>query len=442
MHYALTFITYLFDMFIITLYLTHTLQNFKKRFAPFYILMLVCSEFCLYGCEILYIHFSSFLSTCITVLVSIFTTLILCLFFSSNLRSKLYVTLLFQFLVYVSEAIFTFVFSKLNPDFFAENNFPFLFTVMNVGSKAVLFILCLLVSIFFRKNNPKQQSEYKLLVLSTPVISIIIFACLPIQQIYLIDDVLFYKLLICCLVILNIINYILIQREYKSSMLQITNAKMEDQLRFQKEKYEQLSESYRQSRRIIHDIKKQYFCIEEYVDNAEYDSLKKYARDAIKDIESTYSKYNTGNLVIDSFLTNYDSLASKNHIQFVTKLGVDYNRIPVNDYDLCVILGNMLDNCLKACTANPSNENFIHIAIETTNNDKFTIHCENTTKKETSLDTILEKQRASLYHGYGLSNIKRTVEKYHGFFTYSVDTLFYMDLVIPIIEESKRIMLI
>ena len=85
---------------------------------------------------------------------------------------------------------------------------------------------------------------------------------------------------------------------------------MEDQIRFQKEKYEQLSESYRQSRRIIHDLKKQYFCINEYVDNKEYDKLKTFTSEAVRDIESTYSKYNTGNLVIDSFLTNYDTLAA------------------------------------------------------------------------------------------------------------------------------------
>lgn len=110
------------------------------------------------------------------------------------------------------------------------------------------------------------------------------------------------------------------------------------------------------------------------MDNAEYDKLKAFTKEAVRDIESTYSKYNTGNLVIDSFLTNYDTLAAKNHIQFVAKLGVTYNRIPVNDYDLCVILGNMLDNCLKACIANPSSENFIHIAIATTEmiNSRFT----------------------------------------------------------------------
>jgi sensor histidine kinase regulating citrate/malate metabolism len=106
-----------------------------------------------------------------------------------------------------------------------------------------------------------------------------------------------------------------------------------------------------------------------------------------------------------------------------------------------VILGNMLDNCLKACIANPSSENFIHIAIATTENDKFTIHCENTTAEGTSLEHIHANRQNSLYHGYGLTNIRNTAEKYHGFFTYSVETLFYMDLMIPIIEKSKRIML-
>ena len=35
------------------------------------------------------------------------------------------------------------------------------------------------------------------------------------------------------------------------------------QLDFQKGKFEQLSESYRQNRRIIHDVKKHYFYIQE-----------------------------------------------------------------------------------------------------------------------------------------------------------------------------------
>lgn len=192
---------------------------------------------------------------------------------------------------------------------------------MNIGSKVVLFILCLLMSLLFRKQTPAHSLEYKFLILSTPIISIIIYVCLPLQHLFLIDNILFYELLIFCLVLLNIINYILIQKEYASTTLKYTNAQMEDQIRFQKEKYEQLSESYRQSRRIIHDLKKQYFCINEYVDNKEYDKLKTFTSEAVRDIESTYSKYNTGNLVIDSFLTNYDTLAAKIIFNLLLSLG-------------------------------------------------------------------------------------------------------------------------
>ena len=423
MQYALTILTYLFDMFILTTFLMNTLHHFKKRYAPLYLCVLVGCECCLYGCEVLNSHFPTIQSEITATLISLGTTFILCLFFTSSLKAKLYVVLLFQILASLGEAIFTFLFTKLNPDFYAENDTAFLYSVMNIGSKVVLFILCLLMSLLFRKQTPAHSLEYKFLILSTPIISIIIYVCLPLQHLFLIDNILFYELLIFCLVLLNIINYILIQKEYASTALKYTNAQMEDQIRFQKEKYEQLSESYRQSRRIIHDLKKQYFCINEYVDNKEYDKLKTFTSEAVRDIESTYSKYNTGNLVIDSFLTNYDTLAAKNHIQFVAKLGVTYNRIPVNDYDLCVIL-----------------ENFIHIAIATTENDKFTIHCENTTAEGTSLEHIHASRQNSLYHGYGLTNIRNTAEKYHGFFTYSVETLFYMDLMIPIIEKSKRIM--
>lgn len=54
---------------------------------------------------------------------------------------------------------------------------------------------------------------------------------------------------------LNIVNYILIQRAFISTVVNYTNMNIQRQLDFQKGKFEQLSESYRQNRRIIHDVK-------------------------------------------------------------------------------------------------------------------------------------------------------------------------------------------
>ena len=224
MQYALTILTYLFDMFILTTFLMNTLHHFKKRYAPLYLCVLVGCECCLYGCEVLNSHFPTIQSEITATLISLGTTFILCLFFTSSLKAKLYVVLLFQILASLGEAIFTFLFTKLNPDFYAENDTAFLYSVMNIGSKVVLFILCLLMSLLFRKQTPAHSLEYKFLILSTPIISIIIYVCLPLQHLFLIDNILFYELLIFCLVLLNIINYILIQKEYASTTLKYTNA--------------------------------------------------------------------------------------------------------------------------------------------------------------------------------------------------------------------------
>ena len=49
MQYALTILTYLFDMFILTTFLMNTLHHFKKRYAPLYLCVLVGCECCLYS---------------------------------------------------------------------------------------------------------------------------------------------------------------------------------------------------------------------------------------------------------------------------------------------------------------------------------------------------------------------------------------------------------
>lgn len=58
-------------------------------------------------------------------------------------------------------------------------------------------------------------------------------------------------------------------------------------------------------------MKKHYFYIQEQINKQHFDDLKNYTSTAIQSIEDNYAKYNTGNLVIDSFITNYDNIATK-----------------------------------------------------------------------------------------------------------------------------------
>ena len=73
----------------------------------------------------------------------------------------------------------------------------------------------------------------------------------------------------------------------------------------------------------MHDTKKHYFMIKKYLEKKEYQKLDAYMDISISDIENTFSEINTGNLVIDSFVSNYKNICYENGIEFSSDLSVD-----------------------------------------------------------------------------------------------------------------------
>ena len=98
----------------------------------------------------------------------------------------------------------------------------------------------------------------------------------------------------------------------------------------------------------MHDTKKHYFYIEECVKKGNYDVIEDYLKKSMEDIEQSYNRINTGNLVIDAFVSNHMSIAEKENIEFRTDIQVSLSNIQIDDYDFSIILGNLLDNCLNA----------------------------------------------------------------------------------------------
>lgn len=442
MNILITVSTYLLDMLILTVFLNSlfskktSLQN-EFHFDRLYFAALITVELVLYLNEILLKNHPFPYAKAITIAISLLTTLLLCFFFKASVKAKLLAAFVFQILASMGEILFTYIVSKANPLFLSTDNTDILYNTMNGGSKLILLILCIALSFFRRKDNiTMPQAEYNALLLTTPVITLFIYCLLPLKIIYK-GDTFFYNSLFLSLALLNIINFILIQGSRKYAAIEFKNLQMEQQLTFQKEKYNQLSEAYRQNRRIIHDVKKHYFSIQEYIRHDDLQNLLDYTHSAITDLESTYVRYNTGNLVIDAFLTNYETIFHANHITFDADLNVDCNRIPVDDYNLCIILGNLLDNALEACSSPGLKNRSFFIAIETTDNDKFRIHTENAYPYNSDAASDAAR-KDTLNHGYGLANMEKAVQENNGFLSTKVENLFILDILIPIIDENMR----
>ncbi|MDE6635051.1 MAG: GHKL domain-containing protein [Lachnospiraceae bacterium] len=152
--------------------------------------------------------------------------------------------------------------------------------------------------------------------------------------------------------------------------------------------------------------------IENCVKNEDYDLIIPYAQTTMEDLESRYCTINTGNLVIDSFVSNLLLQTKKHGITLHTNLKIDNNIIPLSDYHMTVILRNLLDNALNACLE--QNDGTINLTIQTVE-DTFTIHITNTYVCAPDNNALLEDiDNFDFIHGYGLKNVKTSTLYYHG----------------------------
>ncbi len=90
--------------------------------------------------------------------------------------------------------------------------------------------------------------------------------------------------------------------------------------------------------------------------------------------------------------------------------------LPADGTDLCIILGNLLDNALEAVENLPVAQRMVKLAVRL---EKGTLHImvENPYAgeiMENADGTIKSSKGQGDLHGYGLISVRKTVEKYNG----------------------------
>lgn len=196
-----------------------------------------------------------------------------------------------------------------------------------------------------------------------------------------------------------------IQNLHKSQ--EETFLRLSEQLDFtKKSKY-----SDEELRAFRHDIKNHFIVLNSLFSKGEYEKAAEYVDSLCKNSESFINRFSTGNAVADSLLT----VKSK-------YFPIDFDGVIPEGFipaeDICIILGNLLDNAVAACYKVDS-ENPRVIKIRSwIKNGNFVIKISNPVsdyqdkkKKYHKLETTKDDKKN---HGYGLANIRRSVEKNNG----------------------------
>jgi len=199
--------------------------------------------------------------------------------------------------------------------------------------------------------------------------------------------------------------------------------------KMQLESYKETERKYRESRAIIHDIKKHFDVITELQEN-DKEKADEYRKHIDMQMEKIFCGYHCSNRIMGVILSQKMSKAKANGIKVdvsVDDINIDF----IDDLDITAIFANLWDNAIEACEKVESNK-YIKFSLSRYNGF-ILIDLEN------SFDGICEKignkfkSTKKQHNGVGLSSIYASVEKYNGLFSVKDDKNFFKsEITIPI----------
>lgn len=174
-----------------------------------------------------------------------------------------------------------------------------------------------------------------------------------------------------------------------------------------------LSQKYHTLRQYQHDFKKHLAYIQQLARQNDASAIDSYIDAVYADLQNGALLRLTGNQTLDLLLSDKIQQAQRQAIAFALDYQPNVKLSHIAALDLCVMLGNLLDNALAA--AAQSTERRINCIFQQKNDYYTMITIRNSCDTAPIMkDGIPQRQAASEQHGYGVENVINRAQKYSG----------------------------
>ena len=314
-----------------------------------------------------------------------------------------------------------------------------------VGVVIIQIVLFYLTRFMIKRT--KKDSTYSLkwnewfVLLIIPVISIFTMSFVSLIIINIEDQLspmqhIFSILSILGILMTNSLVYVLYVNMQKDHAKQLEYSILQQAFKSQEKSVEETKILYQSVRSIRHDLKQHFqvalTMLHSGKINEAVDYMEKY-NDTV--LDGISNKVFCDNDVVNYIINSKSKICSDRHIKIYIYIA---NEIPeFSDLNLCVLLGNALDNAIEGVSGEGNNE----IYLELRNVDNFFM----ISVKNTIINSVLEDnpnlistKNEKEVHGLGILSMKEVVQKYNGSIEfYESDNKFCCDMLLDIPDNMQ-----
>lgn len=215
------------------------------------------------------------------------------------------------------------------------------------------------------------------------------------------------------------------------------------QYQAQVEVYQMLEEQYRQAERLRHDLKNHVIALRGLWAEQAWEKLGDYLGRMEDNARLGTNEEATGNRAMDALLCQKRKLAEEKKIDWECDVRIP-KQCHINEFDLCVLFGNILDNALEACERLRQEREqeirpFIRVQAGAVKKC-FIVDVKNSMSAAEGLRGGLAEKEKQNGHGIGLLNVGDVVHGYNGAMNTEMrDGVFNISVLLPLGETAYDI---
>ncbi|MDE5907169.1 MAG: GHKL domain-containing protein [Lachnospiraceae bacterium] len=200
--------------------------------------------------------------------------------------------------------------------------------------------------------------------------------------------------------------------------------------------YKMLEQQYSQQERLRHDLKNHLIVLSGLVENKEWGKIRNYISNMRESGSFDAYEEMSGNKAVDALLYQKRKEAEAKKIKWDCEVYIP-PKCGINEFDLCVLFGNILDNAVEACERmmfrNMYDSEAYFISVQAKRVKKFfLLEVKNSVDKTEQFKTGFSNKEDFKGYGIGLLNVSDVVQRYHGVMNVEAqDGIFVASLLLP-----------
>lgn len=223
-------------------------------------------------------------------------------------------------------------------------------------------------------------------------------------------------------------------RHYKQGVLAVRTAEKENEveklhymLYVQRESLKKFIEQERDLYRLRHELEHKLFSVQYLFEKNQKEEGVRVLKQIIMELCGDAKSISVSQNIVETVITNIEKKYEKEAIQIEKEIHFPDETI-MELVDLCVLLGNLLENAMEAAAG--SSEKQVRISVREEFNCLYLKISNTFSEKNSDVKTFVSKKEA-VRHGFGMRNIREIVKRYGGeLLIYDEIGWFYMTVII------------